>query len=92
MKIIKILTLVLIFSSTSLLAQQLDEKYLESLPEDMRKDILDQANDRDKQDKPVYRNDTSQLDKQEDEDEDQDNRDKIFGEDFFSTYQSTYMP
>lgn len=92
MKIIKILTLVLIFSSTSLLAQELDEKYLESLPEDMRKDILDQANDRDKQDKPVYRNDTSQLDKQEDEDEDQDNRDKIFGEDFFSTYQSTYMP
>ena len=92
MKIIKILTLVLIFSSTSLLAQELDEKYLESLPEDMRKDILEQANDRDEQDKPVYRNDTSQLDKQEDEDEDQDYRDKIFGEDFFSTYQSTFMP
>ena len=89
MKIIKILTLVLIFSSTSLLAQELDEKYLESLPEDMRKDILEQANDRDEQDKPVYRNDTSQLDKQEDEDEDQDYRDKIFGEAFFSTYQST---
>ena len=92
MKIIKILILVLIFSSTSLLAQELDEKYLESLPEDMRKDILEQANDRDEQDKPVYRNDTSQLDKQEDEDEDQDYRDKIFGEDFFSTYQSTFMP
>lgn len=94
MKIIKIFILVLIFSSTHLLAQELDEKYLESLPEEMRKDILDQANDRDELEKPKYRNDTSQLDKQKvrDEDEDENNRDKIFGEDFFSTYQSTFMP
>jgi len=94
MKIIKIFTLILIFSSTHLLAQELDEKYLESLPEEMRKDILEQANDRDELEKPVYRNDTSQLNKLKDEDldEDKDDKEKIFGEDFFSTYQSTFMP
>ena len=83
----------MVFSSVELLAQELDEKYLESLPEEMRKDILDQANKRDDLEKPVYRNDTSQLNKLNQQDIDRDQADrKIFGDDFFSTYQSTYMP
>ena len=73
----------------------MDQKYLDSLPEDMRKDILEQVNQRDELEKPVYRNDTSQLEKEIDDDKDDDeseNRLKVFGEDFFSSYQSTFMP
>lgn len=95
MKKINLFIPYIVFVSINLFAQELDQKYLDSLPEDMRKDILEQANQRDELEKPVYRNDTSQLEKEIDDDKDDDeseNRLKVFGEDFFSSYQSTFMP
>ena len=81
--------ILIVFFTSCLLSQDFDEKYLDSLPEDIRKDILEQASERDDIEKPVYRNDTSQLEKEVD---DEDDMLKIFGEDFFSSYQTTYMP
>ena len=81
--------ILIVFFTSCLLSQDFDEKYLDSLPEDIRKDILEQASERDDIEKPVYRNDTSQLEKEVD---DEDDTLKIFGEDFFSSYQTTYMP
>ena len=68
MKKINLFIPYIVFVSINLFAQELDQKYLDSLPEDMRKDILEQANQRDELEKPVYRNDTSQLEKEIDDD------------------------
>lgn len=92
MKIKKILILALFFPSIFLISQELDQKYLDSLPEDMRRDILDQVDERDELDEPVYRNDSSQLKKVPEDEEDSEDKLKVFGEEFFSTYQSTFMP
>ncbi len=90
MKLFKIYTFTLIFLSISLFSQELDEKFLDSLPEDVRQDILEQANERDETDEPVYRNDSSQIPKPKDELLTE--KISIFGDDFFTTYQSTFMP
>ena len=90
MKLFKIYTFTLIFLSISLFSQELDEKFLDSLPEDVRQDILEQANERDETDEPVYRNDSSQIPKPKDELLTE--KILIFGDDFFTTYQSTFMP
>ena len=92
MKIKKIFILALFFPSIFLISQELDQKYLDSLPEDMRKDILEQVDERDELDEPVYRNDSSQLKKVPEDEEDSEDKLKVFGEEFFSTYQSTFMP
>ena len=63
MKIKKIFILALFFPSIFLISQELDQKYLDSLPDDMRRDILEQVDERDELDEPVYRNDSSQLKK-----------------------------
>ncbi len=92
MKIKKIFILALFFPSIFLISQELDQKYLDSLPEDMRRDILEQVDERDELDEPVYRNDSSQLKKVPEDEEDSEDKLKVFGEEFFSTYQSTFMP
>ncbi len=92
MKIKKIFILALFFPSIFLISQELDQKYLDSLPDDMRRDILEQVDERDELDEPVYRNDSSQLKKVPEDEEDSEDKLKVFGEEFFSTYQSTFMP
>ena len=62
--------ILIVFFTSCLLSQDFDEKYLDSLPEDIRKDILEQASERDDIEKPVYRNDTSQLEKEVDDEDD----------------------
>ena len=86
--------LLVIFFTSNLLSQEFDEKYLESLPENIREDILNQAKERDDLEKPVYRNDSSKVNKEDykEVDDDEDDSIKIYGEDFFSTFQSSYMP
>ena len=92
MKIFSLFLLV-IFSTSYLLSQEFDEKYLESLPENIREDIVNQAKERDELEKPVYRNDSSKVNKEDyKQDDKEDDSSKIYGEDFFSTFQSSYMP
>ena len=85
------LYLLIVFFTPCLLSQNFDENYLESLPEDIREDIVNQINDRKESEKPVYRNDSSKTEKQEDQ-EAQSDKLKVFGIDFFTTFQSSYMP
>jgi len=93
------------FPSTS---QELDETYLESLPEDIREDLVRKAKEKDQDfEKPLYRRKSSSLDKDDidsyrskdnfDDEEDESkeklkNIRKIYGEDFFRTIQTTFMP
>ncbi len=83
-------------------SQELDEAYLESLPEDIRKDLIRKAKEGEEDfEKPVYRRESSKLEKkylddiddeEEEEDKKKDNLKKIYGEDFFDTIQTTFMP
>lgn len=93
MYINKIFIFALAFCAVSLSSQAIDQKFLDSLPEDIRKDILEKADEKDELDKPVYSNQSTQIDKAIDynKNESQDKL-KVFGDDFFSTYQSTFMP
>ena len=81
----------IVFFTQCLLSQNFDENYLESLPDDIREDILNQINDRKESEKPIYRNDSSRTVKQPNEKVESD-KSKVFGKDFFTTFQSSYMP
>ena len=111
----KLLHFLLIFP-LFLSAQELDQSFLESLPEDMQKDIEKSIQDKESETNPVYKRIETQtkLEKRNLEDlktrleedlkyleekliELEGNEVKkteleFFGSDFFSTYQSTYMP
>ncbi len=80
-----------VFFTSFLLSQNFDENYLQSLPDDIREDIENQINDREESEKPVYRNDSSRTEKLKDEKVESDEP-KIFGQDFFTSFQSSYMP
>lgn len=74
-------------------AQELDEAYLESLPEGVKEDVLEKAKLRDELEKPVYRRASTMIDKEIDEDEDEDeDRTLRFGEKIFDQMQTSFMP
>jgi polysaccharide export outer membrane protein len=98
-----------------LFSQDLDESFLNTLPDEIRQDIITQSNDIKSLEDPVYRSIQSQTKLEKKSIEDLKNRLEadleylknklsdngikmngdelpLFGKDFFSTYQSTYMP
>lgn len=83
MKNIAIFTFI-IFTSF-IISQEFNEDYLQSLPPELREDILTRVDAKKESEKPIYRNLSSQLEKPFDSN-------GIFGEKFFTTYQSTFMP
>ena len=87
--------LIIIFSSLAN-TQDFDEAYLESLPEDVREEVLKEAESKKDKEKPVYRRPSSMIDKSLDESEKENDalkyRVKRFGSDFFSKMQSSFMP
>ena len=86
MKINKLLLVALSLSIFNISSQEYDEDYLSSLPDDVRKEILAKAADKDDFEKPLYSTKISALDKVDPIVR------GIFGEDFFTSYQSTFMP
>ena len=114
MKNIKFLSLFLFFFTLS--AQDLDQAYLNSLPEDIRKDVLDRAEQNKEESKEKYRAsvyssrleekeelemlkqrleaDLSELERRlsSDENINIDKKLKLFGANFFSSFQTSFMP
>ena len=112
----KFFLIVFLISSYSISAQEMNQDFLDSLPEDIRNDIEDQSKENGNIENPIYRSIQNKTDLKKRELEDlkkrleQDldylekrlesdsenkldkNELKVFGSDFFSTYQSTYMP
>lgn len=86
---------IFILLSSSLLSQELDDQFLDSLPVDVKDDVLEKIDSKENEEKPVYRRASTALDK-EDEDIDEfdrfDDGTKLFGSDFFSTVQTSFMP
>ncbi len=87
----KIFLSTLLIASTGLYSQELDEAYLESLPDSVRDDVLEKMTDREELDKPVYRRPSTMVDKVVPSGEDKDKAIR-FGEIFFNKMQSSFMP
>ena len=79
-----LLTTFFIFTAVTY-SQELDEAYLESLPDDVRTSVLEKMDQRKEDEKPVYRRPSSMIDKPEIVS----NR---FGANIFSMMQSSFMP
>ena len=75
----------------SIYAQELEEEFLETLPDDVKEDLLDKADAKKELEKPVYRKASTELDKDLETDEDEDDVVEA-GKKFFDTIQSTFMP
>lgn len=96
----KLLMYILLIASTAIYAQELDESFLDSLPDSIKDDVLDKVKTQKANNEPVYRNTNSKIDKDsldeiyllEDEDDIEDEKSKIFGSDFFNTIQTSFMP
>ena len=84
----KIFLLACLVVSAAIYSQELDEAYLQSLPEGVREDVLNKIEAKDDLDKPVYRRASTFIDK--DKDEGIDNI--LFGSDFFDVMQTSFMP
>ena len=106
----------LIFFSISLFSQELDENFLDSLPDDIREDVLDRADEQDKSTDENYRpyqyssklqqaeelislkkrleTDLEELEKRLSSDESLRLGEdlKLFGSNFFNTFQTSFMP
>ncbi len=87
------ITSILLFMPLFILSQEIDEAFLESLPEDVRKEVEEKAKIQSELDKPVYRRASTMTDKEKEEEEEK-NKDKlkIFGKDIFDMMQSSFMP
>ena len=86
MKIFKLFTALI--ATLSIYSQDLDQRYLDSLPENVKDEVITKIDARDEVEKPIYRRASSSIDKAEEDEE----RVKIFGYEFFDTIQTTFMP
>ena len=108
--------LLLIFAFITVDAQELDQNFLESLPDDVRQDLLDRADENQQNSQENYRPSiyTSKLERAEELSELKKRLEldlielerrlksdeelsvsldlKLFGSDFFRTFQTSYMP
>lgn len=89
MKNILYATIFLTFFS---LAQEIDEEYLESLPESIRQDIIEKARAQEDLQKPVYRRASSTMIDKDEQELAESEDSLIFGKKFFDTIQTSFMP
>jgi protein involved in polysaccharide export with SLBB domain len=81
----KYLTLALVLISFSIFSQELDKAYLESLPDEIRDDVLQKIEDREESDQTIYRRESSMVSKP-------DLQSNRFGDNIFNMMQSSFMP
>jgi protein involved in polysaccharide export with SLBB domain len=83
----KFIITTLLISSAAIFSQELDDAYLKSLPDNIREDVLLKIDQRDEDEKPVYRRQSSMTDKPKDRE-----KRNRFGDNIFDTMQSSFMP
>ena len=90
----KIFLPVLLLISIISYSQELDETFLESLPESVRQDIEEKQDAKEDLEKPVYRRASTFVDKDKDKDEDEDKdlSTQLFASNFFDVMQTSFMP
>ena len=81
----KLLIMLLFAISSTIFSQELDDAYLESLPDDIRNDVIEKIDMRNEIDKPIYRRSSTMVDKK--------TLTKLrFGDNIFDMMQSSFMP
>jgi protein involved in polysaccharide export with SLBB domain len=84
-----------------IVGQELDEAYLDSLPIDVKDDVLSTIDAKSELDKPIYRKASTMIDKKDDKNtnyskvedpEIDDKKNEIFGKNFFDVMQTSFMP
>jgi protein involved in polysaccharide export with SLBB domain len=75
----------LLIASTTSYSQELDEAYLESLPESVRADVLNRIAEKEEKDTPVYRRPSSMINKPL-------TNSNRFGAQIFDMMQTSFMP
>jgi protein involved in polysaccharide export with SLBB domain len=81
----KIFLLAFLVLTTNIYSQELDEDYLQSLPENIRSDVLNRIEAKEDLDKPVYRRASTFIDKDI-------STSLLFGSNFFDVMQTSFMP
>ncbi len=76
----------LVILPLSIFSQAMDEDYLNSLPEAVRNDVISQIEKKENIEAPVYRRASSMIDKEAE------GKSLRFGESFFDTMQTSFMP
>lgn len=84
----KYFSLTFLLLTLSLTAQDFNQAYLDSLPEEVRKSLEEKKDAEESIEEPVYRRASTSVDKEFNEDE----KPEIYGSDFFDTLQSSFMP
>ena len=82
----KILLSALFLVTTIVYSQELDKAYLESLPEDIRQDVLDKMTEKEVEEKPTYRRPSTMINKPKDKGSIR------FGARIFDMMQTSFMP
>lgn len=85
----KLFITVFIFLCSFISAQELDDAYLDSLPDDVKKNVFEKMDAKESIENPVYRRASSSIDKDNIEDS---NTTILFGSEFFDTIQTSFMP
>ena len=67
----QILSILLLLIPITLLSQEIDEEYLDSLPEGVKEDVIERMEAEEEAAKPVYRRASTMIDKEEEEEEDE---------------------
>lgn len=85
----KFLLFVLAITVLNISSQEYDDDFFKSLPDDVQKELLEKTIDKENFEEPLYRAGAkiSKLDKVDKEIER-----NVYGENFFTSYQSTFMP
>lgn len=88
----KLFAVILISIPMILTSQEISKEYLESLPEEIRNDILERIDDTKNNEKDVYRSIDVISDIEKLKEDEIDDKDQIFGSEFFRTMQTSFMP
>lgn len=82
---------IFLFLVLPIFSEELDKEFLNSLPDDVRNDVLEKIDAKENLEKPVYRRASSSIDK-EDIFLRFDEGTRLFGSQFFDTVQTSFMP
>jgi protein involved in polysaccharide export with SLBB domain len=88
----KIFIALLLLPIGVLQSQEVDEAYLKSLPDSVRQDVIERMSKKEDLEEPTYRRPSSDTEKPRNEQDKKDERVERFGQNFFNTVQSSFMP
>ena len=82
----------LLLFSFDVSSQEFSQEFLDSLPDEVRSDLISQIQEKSNSEEPQYRSSSTFIEKPDEEDSEKDSVNERFGSQYFSMMQSTFMP